>query len=158
MLLHREDQVLRWRHHHCCCCDSSYSCANRLFVLKLSAIMASPGDETIETAALGRPFQVGMLYDCRRDLLVPAEHLGGLVDVGGSAKYFQDTKKSDKQARMTLQYKTTTKFESLTMAHLGRGHVTHPNVFEDDTATHVVTAILYGGVLTCLDRDYHQRR
>ncbi|KAG7222895.1 hypothetical protein INR49_027213 [Caranx melampygus] len=176
------------------------SAEGRIVVKKLSAIMASPGDETIETAALGRPFQVGMLYDCRRDLLVPGvtlwgpdqlknntsvQHqnntdfnvttsdsieeksnslkisgslklsiLGGLVDVGGSAKYFQDTKKSDKQARMTLQYKTTTKFESLTMAHLGRGHVTHPNVFEDDTATHVVTAILYGaGAYFVFDRE-----
>ncbi|KAG7217351.1 hypothetical protein INR49_021628, partial [Caranx melampygus] len=166
---------------------------------KLSAIMASPGDETIETAALGRPFQVGMLYDCRRDLLVPGvtlwdpdqlknntsvQHqnntdfnvttsdsieeksnslqisgslklsiLGGLVNVDGSAKYFQDTKKSDKQTRMTLQYKTTTRFESLTMAHLGRGQVTHTNVFEDDTATHVVTAILYGaGAYFVFDR------
>ncbi|KAL2079297.1 hypothetical protein ACEWY4_025041 [Coilia grayii] len=30
------------------------------------------------------------------------------------------------------------------MSHLGRGQVSHPNVFEDDTATHIVTAILYG--------------
>ncbi|XP_063049400.1 uncharacterized protein LOC134443683 [Engraulis encrasicolus] len=70
--------------------------------------------------------------------------LGGLVNVAGSAKYFQDTKKSHKQQRLTLQYKTTIKHEQLTMAHLGRGQVSHPNVFEEDTATHVVTAILYG--------------
>lgn len=25
----------------------------------------------IETAALGRPFQLGMLYDCRSDMLIP---------------------------------------------------------------------------------------
>ncbi|KAL2098619.1 hypothetical protein ACEWY4_005099 [Coilia grayii] len=152
--------------------------------------MASYDEDTIETAALGRPFRLGMLYDCRKDALIPGitlwdhdelqkntdEHqqqnsefnitasdsidektnslkvsgslklslLGGLVNVGGSAKYFQDTKKSLKQERLTLQYKTTTKFETLTMSHLGRGQVSHPNVFEDDTATHVVTAILYG--------------
>ncbi|XP_063049357.1 uncharacterized protein LOC134443525 [Engraulis encrasicolus] len=70
--------------------------------------------------------------------------LGGLVNVSGSAKYFQDTKRSYKQQRLTLQYKTTTTHETLTMSHLGRGQVSHPNVFEDDTATHVVTAILYG--------------
>uniref|UniRef100_A0A8C2FIJ4 Fibronectin type-III domain-containing protein n=1 Tax=Cyprinus carpio TaxID=7962 RepID=A0A8C2FIJ4_CYPCA len=29
------------------------------------------GVNSIETAALGRPFQLGMLYDCRRDALVP---------------------------------------------------------------------------------------
>ncbi|KAL2084217.1 hypothetical protein ACEWY4_019735 [Coilia grayii] len=152
--------------------------------------MASSAEDTIETAALGRPFRLGMLYDCRKDTLLPGitlwdhdelkkntdEHkqqnsefnitasdsideksnslkvsgslklslLGGLVNVGGSAKYFQDTKKSLKQQRLTLQYKTTTKFETLTMSHLGCGQVSHPNVFEDNTATHVVTAILYG--------------
>ncbi|XP_023282635.1 uncharacterized protein LOC111670230 [Seriola lalandi dorsalis] len=162
--------------------------------------MASYGDDTIETAALGRPFQLGMLYDCRKDVLIPGitlwdldqlqnntsvqtQHntefnvttsdsieeksnllkisgslklslLGGLVNVGGSAKYFQDTKKSHKQARMTLQYKTTTKFETLTMSHLAHGQVSHPNVFEDNTATHVVTAILYGaGAYFVFDRE-----
>uniref|UniRef100_A0A3B4U3G6 Uncharacterized protein n=1 Tax=Seriola dumerili TaxID=41447 RepID=A0A3B4U3G6_SERDU len=162
--------------------------------------MASSDDDTIETAALGRPFQLGTLYDCRKDVLVPGvtlwdpdqlqkntsvqlQHntefnvtasdsieeksnllnisgslklslLGGLVNVGGSAKYFQDTKKSHKQARITLQYKTTTKFETLTMSHLAHGQVSHPNVFEDNTATHVVTAILYGaGAYFVFDRE-----
>uniref|UniRef100_A0A3B4XWF8 Uncharacterized protein n=1 Tax=Seriola lalandi dorsalis TaxID=1841481 RepID=A0A3B4XWF8_SERLL len=171
-----------------------------VFQLKFIDTMASSGDDTIEIAALGRPFQLGTLYDCRRDVLVPGvtlwdpdqlqkntsvqhQHntefnvtasdsieeksnllnisgslklslLGGLVNVGGSAKYFQDTKKSHKQARMTLQYKTTTKFETLTMSHLTHGQVSHPNVFEDDTATHVVTAILYGaGAYFVFDRE-----
>ncbi|MGH0129662.1 UNVERIFIED_CONTAM: hypothetical protein FKN15_065955 [Acipenser sinensis] len=57
--------------------------------------MAFTGDETLEMAALGRPFQLGMLYDCRKDRLIP-------------------------------------------------GKVSHPSVFEDKTATHVVTAVLYG--------------
>ncbi|XP_063049339.1 uncharacterized protein LOC134443508 [Engraulis encrasicolus] len=146
--------------------------------------------DPIETAALGRPFRLGMLYDCRTDALIPGitlwnhdelqrnidetqQHnsefnitasdsvdeksnslkvsgslklslLGGLVNVAGSAKYFQDRKKSLRQQRLTLQYKTTTKHETLTMSHWGRGEVSRPNVFEDDTATHVVTAILYG--------------
>ncbi|XP_076151741.1 uncharacterized protein LOC143134912 isoform X1 [Alosa pseudoharengus] len=162
--------------------------------------MASCSDDTIETAALGRPFQLGMLYDCRKEALIPGitlwdqeelqrntsvqqqnntefkvttsdsieeksnslkisgslklSLLGGLVDVGGSAKYFKDTKKSNKQARVTLQYKTTTKFETLTMSHLDREKVSYPNVFEDDTATHVVTAILYGaGAYFVFDRE-----
>ncbi|XP_063049606.1 uncharacterized protein LOC134444063 [Engraulis encrasicolus] len=152
--------------------------------------MASSAEDIIETAALGRPFTLGMLYDCRKDFLVPGitlwnyddlqkntrktthqntefnitasdsideksnslnvsgslklSLLGGLVNVSGSAKYFQDTKKSHKQQRLTLNYKTTTRYEALTMSHLGRGKVSHPNVFEDRTATHVVTAILYG--------------
>ncbi|XP_042565679.1 uncharacterized protein LOC105901965 isoform X2 [Clupea harengus] len=156
--------------------------------------------DTIECAALGRPFQLGMLYDCRNDALIPGvtlwnqdnlqsnksvqqQHntefnvttsdsieeksnslnisgslklslLGGLVNVRGSAKYFQDTKKSHKQSRVTLQYRATTSFETLTMTHLARGQVSHPNVFEDDIATHVVTAILYGaGAYFMFDRE-----
>ncbi|KAF3848233.1 hypothetical protein F7725_021261 [Dissostichus mawsoni] len=34
--------------------------------------MTSKGSGTIEVAALGRPFSLGMLYDCRNDSLVPA--------------------------------------------------------------------------------------
>ncbi|XP_051978492.1 cytolytic toxin-alpha-like isoform X2 [Xyrauchen texanus] len=33
--------------------------------------MDSVGVKTIEMAALGRPFQLGMLYDCRKDALIP---------------------------------------------------------------------------------------
>ncbi|XP_058872274.1 neoverrucotoxin subunit alpha-like [Acipenser ruthenus] len=152
--------------------------------------MANTGDETLEMAALGRPFQLGMLYDCRKDRLIPgitlwnpeelkgsinkenqlitefsvstsdsieekasalkvdaslkASLLGGLVQVSGAAKYFKDTKKSTRQSRVTLQYYTTTRFENLTMNHLAKGKVSHPSVFEDKTATHVVTAVLYG--------------
>ncbi|ROL49871.1 GTPase IMAP family member 4 [Anabarilius grahami] len=41
--------------------------------------MDSLGVNVIETAALGRPFQLGMLYDCRKDALIPgATH----IDVG----------------------------------------------------------------------------
>ncbi|XP_070623365.1 uncharacterized protein [Erythrolamprus reginae] len=147
-------------------------------------------EETIEIAALGRPFQLGTLYDSRKDALIPgvtlwnysslqkdltikpqpktateiiasdsiddkssalnisgpikASFLGGLIDVGGSAEYLQDTKKSNKQARVTVQYKTTTRYEQLTMSHLGIQNVSYPAVFEQGTATHVVTAILYG--------------
>uniref|UniRef100_H3AIQ6 Fibronectin type-III domain-containing protein n=1 Tax=Latimeria chalumnae TaxID=7897 RepID=H3AIQ6_LATCH len=148
------------------------------------------GVGTIEMAALGRPFQLGMLYDCRNDSLVPgvtlwdlnilntdlhktsqrntdfsiiasdsiedkssalnlkaslkASFLCGLVTVEGSAKYLNDKTTSKQQARVTLQYRTTTTYEQLTMSHLGRHNVTHPDVFDQGTATHVVTAILYG--------------
>ncbi|XP_055487566.1 neoverrucotoxin subunit alpha-like, partial [Leucoraja erinacea] len=146
--------------------------------------------ETLQLAALGRPFQLGMLYDCRSDTLIPgvtlwdlqtlqsnldrrdqpstefhiiasdsmesksaalnvsgslkASFLGGLVEVNGSAKYLNDTKESKQQARVTLQYKTTTRFEQLTMNHLGRQNITYPSVFDEGSATHVVTAVLYG--------------
>ncbi|XP_060769268.1 GTPase IMAP family member 7-like isoform X2 [Neoarius graeffei] len=33
--------------------------------------MTTVGEDTIEIAALGRPFQLGMLYDCRKDAIVP---------------------------------------------------------------------------------------
>ncbi|CAM5095420.1 unnamed protein product [Eretmochelys imbricata] len=147
-------------------------------------------DDTIAMPALGRPFQLGMLYDCRSDALIPgitlwgleqlrkdvntkpqpktefeiiasdtieekanalnvtaslkASFLGGLVEVSGSAKYLNDTKKSKQQARITLQYSATTNFEQLTMNHLGPENVSYPAVFDQGTATHVVTAVLYG--------------
>uniref|UniRef100_A0A7N8XGS5 SNTX thioredoxin-like domain-containing protein n=1 Tax=Mastacembelus armatus TaxID=205130 RepID=A0A7N8XGS5_9TELE len=144
----------------------------------------------MEVVALGRPFSLGMLYDCRRDLLIPgltlwdrddlmehlrerpqnsndfeivasesiegkssalnveaslkASFLSGLVQVDGSAKYLNDSKTFRNQARVTLKYKATTKFEELSMNHLGRGNMKHQYVFEKGLATHVVTAILYG--------------
>lgn len=144
----------------------------------------------MEVAALGRPFCLGMLYDCRRDLLVPgmtlwdhddlknhirekqqsysdfeivasetiedkssalnieaslkASVLSGLVEVDGSAKYLNDKKASRNLARVTLQYKATTKFQELSMNHLGQDNMKHRYVFDKGIATHVVTAILYG--------------
>nr|XP_055059615.1 uncharacterized protein LOC129443191 [Misgurnus anguillicaudatus] len=146
--------------------------------------------ETIELACLGRPFQLGMLYDCRRDVLIPgitlwdgemlqknitvrpqsntdfkiiasdssedktealkvsasleASFLSGLVSVKGSAEFFNDKKKSRHQSRVSLQYRTTSRFEQLTMEHLGAGNFKHCNVFKEGSATHVVTALLYG--------------
>ncbi|KAK2896090.1 stonustoxin subunit alpha-like [Channa argus] len=146
--------------------------------------------KTITLAALGRPFSLGMLYDCRQDALIPgmtlwnhdvltnnlreraknnsdfqivasesiadkssvldvgaslkASFLSGLVEVEGSAKYLNDDKSSKNQARVTLQYKATTKFQELSMDHLGKVNVKYPYVFEQGLATHVVTGILYG--------------
>ncbi|XP_026057418.1 LOW QUALITY PROTEIN: neoverrucotoxin subunit beta-like [Carassius auratus] len=145
------------------------------------------GVNSIETAALGRPFQLGMLYDCRRDALVPGirlwskeqqqqnistepqsntvftvtasdsiedksrllnidgclklSFLGGLINVGGAANYLKDTKKSFNQQRLTLHYQSTTEFKELVMNHFPSGEMAH---YEDDVATHVVTAVLYG--------------
>ncbi|XP_048030515.1 uncharacterized protein LOC125257817 isoform X3 [Megalobrama amblycephala] len=145
------------------------------------------GVNSIETAALGRPFQLGMLYDCRRDALVPGIRLwskeqlqqniitkpqintdftvtasdsfeeksrllnidgclklsilGGLIGVSGAANYLKDTKKSFNQQRLTLHYHSTTKFEELIMNHFASGDMAH---YENEVATHVVTAVLYG--------------
>ncbi|XP_047665314.1 uncharacterized protein LOC113640201 [Tachysurus fulvidraco] len=146
--------------------------------------------EHMETAALGRPLQLGMLYDCRNDSIVPgitlwdqqhvqhntnvrSQHnteftvttsdtieekskqlkvdgelklslLSGIVNVSGAARYFNDTKKSFIQQRLTLHYKTTNKFEHLTMTHLAQGQIHHHELFDHDIATHVVVAVLYG--------------
>ncbi|KAK9960215.1 hypothetical protein ABG768_010290 [Culter alburnus] len=71
-----------------------------------------------------------------------ASFMGGLVEVGGSAKYLRDTKSSNKQCRVTMYYSDTSRFEQLTMTQLGK--ITYPQVFDQKTATHVVTAVLYG--------------
>ncbi|XP_048010472.1 verrucotoxin subunit beta-like [Megalobrama amblycephala] len=68
--------------------------------------------------------------------------LGGLVKVGGSGKFLSDTKSSNQQSRVTMNYSETTRFDQLTMTQLGQ--ITYPEVFDQKTATHVVTAVLYG--------------
>ncbi|KAM4696218.1 stonustoxin subunit alpha-like [Rhinophrynus dorsalis] len=148
------------------------------------------GHDTIEIAALGRPFSIGMLYDCRKDKLIPgvtlwnmeslkkdlrihpqentsfeiitsdsisdkttalkitasikASVLCGLITVGGSAAYLHDTKKYKSQARVTLQYSRTTRFEELSMNHLGSHNITFNDMLDQGMATHVVVGILYG--------------
>ncbi|KAA8577583.1 hypothetical protein FQN60_010582, partial [Etheostoma spectabile] len=167
--------------------------------------MDSKANKTMEVAALGRPFGLGMLYDCREDSLVPgmtlwdrgdlmshigerpqnyndfeivasesfadkssalnveaslkASFLGGLVEVGGSAKYLNDSKTSKNQARVTLKYKATTKVKELSMDHLGRGNMKkHQYVFDQGLATHVVTAILYGAqAFFVFDREVSEK-
>ncbi|XP_048013288.1 cytolytic toxin-alpha-like [Megalobrama amblycephala] len=71
-----------------------------------------------------------------------ASFLGGLVNVGGSGKFLHDTKSSHRQSRVTMYYSETTRYEQLTMSQLGR--FTYPQVFDQKSATHVVTAVLYG--------------
>ncbi|KAI9524140.1 hypothetical protein NQZ68_019403 [Dissostichus eleginoides] len=46
--------------------------------LCLFEAMASECSGTMEVAALGRPFGLGMLYDCRNDSLVPELEEAGL--------------------------------------------------------------------------------
>ncbi|KAM9356145.1 neoverrucotoxin subunit beta-like [Pholidichthys leucotaenia] len=73
-----------------------------------------------------------------------ASFLSGTVQVEGSAKYLKNKKTSKNQARVVLKYAATTKFKELSMSHLRRDKVKHPDLFEKGVATHVVTAILYG--------------
>ncbi|KAF1373475.1 hypothetical protein PFLUV_G00239250 [Perca fluviatilis] len=145
--------------------------------------------DKMNIAALGRPFTLGMLYDARRDQLIPgltlwddktlqgkitessqhtsgfqisasdsteskctlldvdaslkASFLGGLIEVGGSAKYLNDQKKFHNQSRVTCQYKTTTDFKQLMIEHLTM-ETQQMDVIQKSSATHVVTGILYG--------------
>ncbi|KAM8730515.1 neoverrucotoxin subunit alpha-like [Acanthopagrus schlegelii] len=141
-------------------------------------------------AALGRPFTLGMLYDGRKDELIPGSTLwdettlqnstgrssqyssefeitasdsiesksslmdiegslkvsfmSGLIEVGGSAKYLNDTKKFKNQSRVTCRYKATTHFNQLSVTKLGTMNPQQIEVIKKGTATHVVTGILYG--------------
>ncbi|XP_003388519.1 PREDICTED: verrucotoxin subunit beta-like [Amphimedon queenslandica] len=153
--------------------------------------MTEPIKATLELPCLGRPFQLGMLYDCRTDSLIPGitlwdnsvvkaalseefqpnssfevkaedsvaskmSHLGveaglslsvlcGLVPVSsGSAKYIHDKKFSNNHCRVTLKFSYSSKFQQLTMEQLATSKIQHPEVFEKQTATHVVTGITYG--------------
>ncbi|KAK7921987.1 hypothetical protein WMY93_008889 [Mugilogobius chulae] len=78
------------------------------------------------------------------DAELKASFLSGLVEVQGSAKYLNDNKKSKHQARVALQYKTTTELETLTMEQLGTKNIEYGEVIDKGFATHVVTGILYG--------------
>ncbi|XP_055004983.1 verrucotoxin subunit beta-like [Boleophthalmus pectinirostris] len=78
------------------------------------------------------------------DAGLKASFLSGLVTVQGSAKYLNNKKSSSRQARVTLQYKTTTQFKTLSMNQLSEENLKHHEVIKKGLATHVVTAILYG--------------
>ena len=73
-----------------------------------------------------------------------ASFLGGLVEVGGSAKYLNDKKKFKNQSRVTCRYKATTHFNQLSMTQLGAMNTQQIDVIKKGKATHVVTGILYG--------------
>ena len=158
---------------------------------------------TLELPCLGRPFQLGMLYDCRNDSLVPGKTLwneellkdalsetpqpssefeiiaedtttdkmsslgvegnlslsilGGLISVNGSAKYVEDHKSSSNHARVTLKYASTSKFQQLTMKQLATSNIQYPEVFDEGTATHVVTGVLFGAdAFFIFDREVSQ--
>lgn len=139
--------------------------------------------------ALGRPFQLGMLYNAYSDTIVPGLTLWsqekldsdidsndhpytdfdvqvennfqnkiealeakgqlklslmlGLAEVGGFAKYINETQSSEKVARVTLKYKTTTRFDQL-LDHTSPENIERSENLDTDYATHVVVGITYG--------------
>ncbi|XP_014833857.1 PREDICTED: stonustoxin subunit alpha-like [Poecilia mexicana] len=87
-----------------------------------------------------------------------ASVLSGTVEIAGSAKYLNDDKTSNRQARVTLSYLASTKIQELSMDHLGEDNMKHPEVFEKELATHVVTAILYGAqAFFVFERDVSEK-
>ncbi|XP_025760035.1 neoverrucotoxin subunit alpha-like [Oreochromis niloticus] len=77
------------------------------------------------------------------DASLKTSFFSGLFEVGGSAKYLNDKKKSHKQSRVTLQYKATTKFKQLSLTP-DKTKKTEQAENVKNFATHVVTGILYG--------------
>ena len=118
---------------------------------------------TVVLPCLGRPFQLGTLYDCRNDNVIPGvtlwgpdtlgtaksrnmegsdfevitedslnektlhldvsaglklSVLSGLVTAEGSGKFLYDRTTSKSQARVSLRYKSTSRFEELDMSQL----------------------------------------
>lgn len=160
-------------------------------------------DDVIKLPALGRPFNLGMLYDRRNDDLIPGETLwdpeqlqehiserqqpgsdyeliasdsiddktsslqldanlklsllGGLVNVGGSAKFLNDKKVSSNISRVSLKYRCTSTFKELTMKQLATGKIIHPGIFDKHIATHVVVGIVYGAqAVFVFDREVEE--
>ncbi|CAG0899633.1 unnamed protein product [Darwinula stevensoni] len=76
-----------------------------------------------------------------------------------AGKYLHDRKSSSQQARITLQYKSTSRYESLTMEQLRTEGIDHPDVFNKDIATHVVTGIQnFSNRVTCISRSGGTRK
>ena len=99
---------------------------------------SSDFDVTAEDSVSTKMFNLGV------EANLSVSVLSGLVEVSGSAKYVDDRQSSSKHARVTLKYKCTSKFQQLTMEQLATSKIQHPSVFEKQTATHVVTGVLYG--------------
>ncbi|KAM9506782.1 neoverrucotoxin subunit beta-like [Salvelinus alpinus] len=71
-----------------------------------------------------------------------ASFMGGLIEVEGSAKYLKDDVSSARQCRVTMKCSKTVRYEQLTMSNLGK--ITYPWMLDKHTATHIITAVLYG--------------
>ena len=112
------------------------------------------GSEALNTALFKRQFETSDFEIIAEDSLnEKLTHLGvdaslklsvlsGLVQVEGAARFLYDQKSSRKHARVSLKYKSTTRFEQLTMDQLG--NIDYTDAFEKDIATHVVTEMVYG--------------
>ncbi|XP_051795917.1 stonustoxin subunit beta-like [Acanthochromis polyacanthus] len=108
-------------------------------------------DNTVENSQHSSNFQISTsdTTESKSSLLsieasLKASFLAGLVEVEGSAKYLNDQKRFKNQSRVTFQYKATTNFKQLNMADLSTLDKEQKSIIQRSSATHVVTAILYG--------------
>jgi hypothetical protein len=69
-------------------------------------------------------------------------------DLQGSAAYLKNSKHSKRKARVVLNFETRTQFRELTMEHLKNTKISHPEILDEASATHVVVGIEYGGKIT----------
>ncbi|XP_042287598.1 neoverrucotoxin subunit beta-like [Thunnus maccoyii] len=108
-------------------------------------------DKTVESSQTSSDFKMttsdtleekSSLLDVEASM--KASFLGGLIEVGGSAKYLNNKKKSQNQNRLTLQYKATTTFKHLSMSPIEAKNMQVVDDVLKGSATHVVTGILYG--------------
>ncbi|XP_076874396.1 uncharacterized protein LOC143524655 isoform X2 [Brachyhypopomus gauderio] len=142
----------------------------------------------VEVSALGRHFDLGMLYDCHSDSVssdvflwdedtlssmrvsFPRPHtdvrmlegdslqerlraldltpplrasvVAGLVEVSGASAFVNHPTQSQLQDRVTLHYRTSTRLDMLSHTLLQSAAPLSPT--NQNTATHVVVAVLYG--------------
>lgn len=80
----------------------------------------------------------------------------GLVRPSGTGNFILDRKSSKKQARVTLQYESTSKFDALSLDQLKKE--VHRDISEEITATHFVSGIEYGTqAVFVFDRDVDEK-
>lgn len=73
-----------------------------------------------------------------------ASFLSGFVEVVGAGKYLTDKKTFKNQSRVTIQYQATTSFRKLSTSIFDTINESQRKIIESISATHIVTAILYG--------------
>ncbi|KAK6316423.1 hypothetical protein J4Q44_G00139470 [Coregonus suidteri] len=123
------------------CCSESFTpdslCdSDNMIKGKISLPLPSTLIKVIETDSLQERFRALEL-----DQPIRTSFLSGLVEVGGAAEYLNHPL-LHKGDYVTLHYKRTTRLDQLTSFLLEK--VTRPEVIQQQTATHVVTAVTYG--------------
>lgn len=67
-----------------------------------------------------------------------ASFLSGLIQIGGSAHFLEDTRSRSYSANVLMKMSHKAYFEELTTYHLNLSNIDYPAVLEDPEATHVV--------------------